>query len=87
MSGGHKRNLLALRIISLGSFEVSANGRRMPPRLPGFDCAANGGCSEVDRNAQRTRGYGAEKNEPANPSGANFFRRSEIQIVFLCDGT
>ena len=58
----------------------------MPTRLPAFDCSANGPCSEVDSDAQHSRGYGAEKNEPANPSGANFFRRRQVEIVFACEG-
>jgi hypothetical protein len=55
--------------------------------LPAFDCSADGPGSEIDSDPQHNRGYGAEKNEPANPSGANFFRRPQIEIVLLCDGT
>ncbi len=46
MGSGHQRDLLALRIVALGSFEVSANCRRMAPRLLGRlsdELADNGG--------------------------------------------
>jgi hypothetical protein len=76
--------------VGFGPFFFVYQGKRLtrePARLPAFDCSADGRPSEVDRNAQHTRGYRAKENEPPNPSGANFFRRSQVKIVLLCDGT
>jgi hypothetical protein len=60
---------------------------RESARLPTFDGSANGRRSEVDSDPEHTGGYGPEKNEPANPLGANFFRRPQVEIVLLANGT
>jgi len=58
---------------------------REATRLPAFDRSADGPCSEIDSDPQHSRGYGAEENEPANPSGSKFFRRPQVRFFFACD--
>src|SRR5262249_3935677 len=55
--------------------------------LPTLDYSPKRRCNEVNCDAQDTRSQGSDKHESANPSRPNFFGRSQVEIILLCDGT
>ncbi len=71
----------------LSLLDESERLTRKTTRLPGLDCSTNRRASEVDCYAEYARDHRAEQNKPPDASGANFFRRCQIQVALLCDRT
>src|SRR5262249_3934594 len=76
--------------ISLAPFSLVDQGKRLPreaARLPRFDFSGDRCCGKVKCHTERTNSQHAQKDELPDASGANFFRRREVEIVFLRNGT